>query len=145
LYLPSIYNSPEEEVLPGRPLPQECKPELHTDYGGDAVKWGLTHHKDSAADCCQACLDHAKRAKEGEKKCNIWVYCPSEFGCHSPDVYQHKHQECWLKYVSSTLMNLIPLLYIRGRFGLTYLGLSTDISTCEIVWRSLWKQPMTCS
>lgn len=95
----------EEEVLPGRALPPECKPELHTDYDGSAVRWGLTHHKDSAADCCQACLDHAKRAKEGEKKCNIWVYCPSEFGCHSPDIYQHKHMECWLKYAEKPKLN----------------------------------------
>ena len=91
----------EEEILPGRPMPPECHAELHTDYDGVAVRWGLTHHKDSAADCCQACLDQAKYAKEGDKKCNIWVYCPSEFGCYSPDIYQHKHQECWLKYVSS--------------------------------------------
>jgi hypothetical protein len=116
-----VYISPEEEVLPGRALPPECKPELHTDYDGSAVRWGLTHHKDSAADCCQACLDHAKRAKEGEKKCNIWVYCPSEFGCHSPDIYQHKHMECWLKYVSSALMNMIPLFYIKDLLGLAYL------------------------
>ncbi|KAE9588425.1 hypothetical protein Lal_00003254 [Lupinus albus] len=88
----------EEDILPGRPLQPECNAELHTDYGGDAVRWGLTHHKDSAADCCQACLDQAKSAKEGEKKCNIWVYCPSEFGCHSPDIYRHKYMECWLKY-----------------------------------------------
>ncbi|KAK7383120.1 hypothetical protein VNO78_28789 [Psophocarpus tetragonolobus] len=95
----------EEEVLPGRPLPPECNAELHTDYGGTAVKWGLTHHKDSAADCCQACLDQAKHAREGEKKCNIWVYCPSQFGCHSPDIYEHKHQECWLKYAEKPKLN----------------------------------------
>ncbi|KAL2318592.1 hypothetical protein Fmac_032468 [Flemingia macrophylla] len=95
----------EEDVLPGRPLPSECNAELHTDYDGTAVKWGLNHHKDSAADCCQACLDQAKRAKEGENKCNIWVYCPSEVGCHSPDVYQHKHQECWLKYAEKPKLN----------------------------------------
>ncbi|XP_027332949.1 uncharacterized protein LOC113847851 isoform X2 [Abrus precatorius] len=95
----------EEEVLPGRSLPPECNVELHTDYGGTAVRWGLTHRKDSAADCCHACLDQAKRAKEGEKKCNIWVYCPSEFGCHSPDIYQHKHQECWLKYAEKPKLN----------------------------------------
>ncbi|XP_014498524.1 uncharacterized protein LOC106759721 [Vigna radiata var. radiata] len=95
----------DEEVLPGRPLSPECHAELHTDYDGSAVRWGLTHHKDSAADCCQACLDHAKHAKEGEKKCNIWVYCPSEFGCHSPDIYQHKHQECWLKYAEKPRLN----------------------------------------
>ena len=99
--------SPEDEILPGRPVSPECHAELHTDYDGAAVRWGLTFHKDSAADCCQACLDHAKHAKEGEKKCNIWVYCPSEFGCHSPDIYQHKHQECWLKYVRTSLCTCI--------------------------------------
>ncbi|XP_015885501.1 uncharacterized protein LOC107420931 [Ziziphus jujuba] len=88
----------EDQILPGRPLPPECHTELHTDYAGAAVKWGLSHHKESAADCCQACLDQARHAKPGERKCNIWVYCPSETGCHSPDIYQHKHQECWLKY-----------------------------------------------
>ncbi|KAL5650850.1 hypothetical protein ACJX0J_036308, partial [Zea mays] len=91
-------NEPEdEEIIPGPPLPPECNTELHTDYGGTAVRWGLTHHKESAADCCQACIDQAKRARPGALKCNIWVYCPSEYGCYSPDKYEHKHQECWLK------------------------------------------------
>ncbi|WVZ19224.1 hypothetical protein V8G54_006546 [Vigna mungo] len=104
LWVPAQVANEEHDDKPEgaeEPLSPECHAELHTDYDGSAVRWGLTHHKDSAADCCQACLDHAKHAKEGEKKCNIWVYCPSEFGCHSPDIYQHKHQECWLKYVSS--------------------------------------------
>lgn len=92
--------SPEEDVLPGRPLPPECHAELHTDYDGAAVRWGLTHHKESAADCCQACMDQAKRARPGQLKCNVWVYCPSDTGCYSPDIYEHKNQECWLKYVS---------------------------------------------
>ncbi|OAY78575.1 hypothetical protein ACMD2_18470 [Ananas comosus] len=95
----------EEEIIPGRPLPPECHAELHTDYDGAAVRWGLTHHKESAADCCQACLDHAKQAKPGEMKCNIWVYCPSEFGCYSPDIYEHKHQECWLKQAEKPRLN----------------------------------------
>ncbi|KAG8654736.1 hypothetical protein MANES_05G171920v8 [Manihot esculenta] len=96
----------DEEILPGRPVPPECHAELHTDYDGAAVRWGLTHHKESAADCCQACLDQAKRAKPGEMKCNIWVYCPSETGCYSPDIYQHKNQECWLKYVRVDSLSL---------------------------------------
>ncbi|EEF52432.1 uncharacterized protein LOC8278898 [Ricinus communis] len=95
----------EEEILPGRPVPPECHAELHTDYDGAAVRWGLTHHKESAADCCQACLDQAKHAKPGEKKCNIWVFCPSETGCYSPDIYQHKNQECWLKYAETPRLN----------------------------------------
>ncbi|XP_022996464.1 uncharacterized protein LOC111491706 [Cucurbita maxima] len=95
----------DDEILPGRPVPPECHAELHTDYDGAAVRWGLTHHKESAADCCQACLDHAKRARPGDRKCNIWVYCPSEFGCHSPDIYEHKHMECWLKYAENPKLN----------------------------------------
>ncbi|KAM7280066.1 hypothetical protein ACFE04_007200 [Oxalis oulophora] len=95
----------DEEVLAGRPLPPDCHAELHTDYDGAAVRWGLTHHKESAADCCQACLDHAKNAKYGEKRCNIWVYCPFEDGCHSPDKYEHRHMECWLKYAEHPRLN----------------------------------------
>lgn len=103
-----------EEVLAGRPVPAVCNVELHTDYGGAAVRWGLTHHKESAADCCQACLDQAKRAKPGEMRCNIWVYCPSEFGCFSPDIYEHKHQECWLKYAEK------PKRSFKDRYSETY-------------------------
>ncbi|CAM0148294.1 unnamed protein product [Urochloa decumbens] len=98
-------NEPEEEIIAGPPLSPQCNAELHTDYDGAAVRWGLTHHKESAADCCQACLDQAKNAKPGELKCNIWVYCPSEFGCFSPDKYEHKHQECWLKQADQPKLN----------------------------------------
>ncbi|KAH7567387.1 hypothetical protein ACOSP7_010753 [Xanthoceras sorbifolium] len=104
----------EEEILPGRPVPPECNTELHTDYGGAAVRWGLTHPKESAADCCQACLDQAKRANPGQIKCNIWVYCPSETGCHSPDIYQHKNQECWLKYAEQ------PKINFKGKYPNSY-------------------------
>ena len=89
----------EEAVIPGRTPPKECSAEAHTDYDGVAVRWGLTFHVESAADCCQACIDQAKAAKPGQIKCNIWVYCPEEAGCYSPDIYEHKHHECWLKQV----------------------------------------------
>lgn len=102
-FLFSNLYSPDYEVIAGKQLPLQCHAEVHTDYGGDAVRWGLTHHKETAYDCCMACLDQAKQAGPNQKKCNIWVYCPSETGCHSPDIYQHKHQECWLKYVSSAI------------------------------------------
>lgn len=94
---PRGYEDLDDSIIPGRQLPPECNVERHTDYGGVAVRWGLTHHKESAADCCQACIDQAKNAKPGQMKCNIWVYCPSETGCFSPDIYEHRHQECWLK------------------------------------------------
>ncbi|KAJ4963590.1 hypothetical protein NE237_023529 [Protea cynaroides] len=95
----------EDQIIPGPPIPPECNAEVHTDYDGAAVRWGLTHPKDSAADCCQACLDQAKQAKLGELKCNIWVYCPSETGCYSPDIYEHKLKECWLKYAEKPHVN----------------------------------------
>ncbi|PWA59190.1 hypothetical protein CTI12_AA303140 [Artemisia annua] len=95
----------DDKILAGRRLPPECNVELNTDYGGQAVKWGLTHHKESAYECCQACLDHARNAKPNEVKCNIWVYCPEEEGCHSPDKYEHKLQECWLKYAEKPKVN----------------------------------------
>ncbi|KAK8601233.1 hypothetical protein V6N13_059042 [Hibiscus sabdariffa] len=104
----------EEQILAGRPLPRECHAELHTDYDGAAVRWGLTHHKESAADCCQACIDQSKNAKPGEKKCNTWVYCPSETGCYSPDIYQHKHMECWLKFSEK------PKLNFKDRYSEAY-------------------------
>lgn len=104
----------EDGIIPGRPLPSECHAEPHTDYDGAAVKWGLMHHKESAADCCQACLDQAKNAKQGEKKCNIWVYCPFEPGCYSPDIYQHKHRECWLKQADH------PKLNFKGKYSEAY-------------------------
>lgn len=94
-----------ETPLAGRPLSPKCNVELHTDYDGQAVRWGLTHPKESAAECCEACLDQAKHAKPGDTKCNIWVYCPSETGCFSPDIYRHQHHECWLKFAENPRPN----------------------------------------
>ncbi|CAL9761935.1 unnamed protein product [Musa acuminata subsp. burmannicoides] len=113
-----------EEIIPGRPLPPECHAEPHTDYDGTAVRWGLTHHKESAADCCQACLDQANRAKPGQMKCNIWVYCPSEYGCYSPDIYEHKHQECWLKQAEE------PRVNFKDKYSESY---RTDHSNAPVV------------
>ncbi|KAG9150352.1 hypothetical protein Leryth_014541 [Lithospermum erythrorhizon] len=102
---PEGVEEPEQEILPGRPLPPECRAEHHTDYDGAAVRWGLTHNKESAYECCMSCFDQAKHANPDEKKCNIWVYCPSEQGCHSPDIYEHKLGECWLKYSEKPKLN----------------------------------------
>ncbi|CAK9275588.1 unnamed protein product [Sphagnum jensenii] len=104
----------EDGIIPGRPLPEECRAEAHTDYDGAAVRWGLTYHVESAADCCQACLDHARSAEGDGKKCNVWVYCPSVDGCYSPDIYEHKHQECWLKQADE------PKLNFKGRYDEEY-------------------------
>ncbi|KAI5020508.1 hypothetical protein ZWY2020_045396 [Hordeum vulgare] len=65
----------EEEIIAGPPLRPQCNTELHADYGGAAVKWGLTHHKESAADCCQACLDQL------EKQSDYFSDTNEEFKC----------------------------------------------------------------
>lgn len=78
--------------------PEKCQPELKTDFGGVAVRWGLTHHVNSAADCCKACSQQAAYAKSSQRKCNVWVFCPEKKGCSSPDGYEHKFGECWLKH-----------------------------------------------
>lgn len=113
----------DEEILAGPQLPPECHAEPHTDYGGAAVRWGLTHPKESAYDCCQACLDHAKKAQPDENKCNIWVYCPSETGCYSPDIYQHKHMECWLKYADQPKPNF------KNKYSESYRSSHSNVPT----------------
>jgi hypothetical protein len=90
----------DDDNIPGKTVPEACHAEVHTDYDGVAVWWGLTHHVESAADCCQACLDQACDANQDEWKCNIWLYFPEEAGCFSHDKFKHEHRECWLKQVS---------------------------------------------
>lgn len=104
----------EDGIIPGRPLPDACNAQPHTDLDGAAVTWGLTHPQESAADCCQACLKQARNAKEGELKCNLWVYCPAEEGCYSPDIYEHKQFECWLKQSDNIRVNF------QGRYPPEY-------------------------
>ncbi|MCO5595960.1 hypothetical protein L7F22_050011 [Adiantum nelumboides] len=104
----------EKGIIPGRAAPSQCHAEANSDYDGAAVRWGLTFHVESAADCCQACLDQAKSAKPGQLKCNIWVYCAREAGCYSPDIYEHKHQECWLKQSDK------PRLNFKGKYTPEY-------------------------
>lgn len=104
----------EDGIIPGKTIPPECNPEPHTDYDGVAVEWGLTFAKEDAADCCQACLDQARNAKEGQLRCNVWVYCPAEEGCYSPDIYEHKQFECWLKQSEK------PTTNFKGRYSPDY-------------------------
>nr|PNR53947.1 hypothetical protein PHYPA_007622 [Physcomitrium patens] len=108
--------------------PEKCYPEPHTDFGGIAVRWGLTYHVNSAGECCKACLLHAAYAKPGQLKCNVWVFCPEKNGCPSPDGHEHKFGECWLKradqpravvddyslFMRDKSGNSMPVLWISG-------------------------------
>ena len=55
------------------PIPDDCSPEMHADYEGYAVQWGLSNKKHSAAECCRACKEF--KPKDGLDGCNIWVWC----------------------------------------------------------------------
>lgn len=128
-----------EDTPSSKPFAKQCNAEYHTDYAGTAVRWGLTHSTDSAADCCQACLDQAVNAKDGDMKCNIWVYCPDEDGCFSPDIYEHKHHECWLKQVS-----FFPTsLQSWGRFVVVVSSLIYSMRVCRRRNRSLTSRRLT--
>eukprot|EP00271_Cylindrocystis_brebissonii_P006014 TRINITY_DN1852_c0_g2_i2.p1 TRINITY_DN1852_c0_g2~~TRINITY_DN1852_c0_g2_i2.p1 ORF type:complete len:282 (+),score=45.86 TRINITY_DN1852_c0_g2_i2:219-1064(+) len=98
-------------------IPSECHADAHMDYDGDAVVWGLTHLKDTAADCCAACQKQAADEPETHRKCNTWVYCPEPDGCFSPDIYDHKHRECWLKY------SVVPKVNFQGRYSAVFRGI----------------------
>lgn len=55
------------EDCPGVTTPAMCGEEPHSDPGGEAVAWGMTHKTKSAAECCERCAQHA--SKNPQKPC----------------------------------------------------------------------------
>lgn len=74
---------------PGVTTPAMCGEEPHSDPGGEAVAWGLTHKTATASECCERCQKHANDPKNLKKPCNSWVFCPLP-QCWSLDT-GHKH------------------------------------------------------
>jgi len=107
---------------PGVTTPPTCGEEPHSDVGGMAVVWGSSNIKRSAAECCDACAQHAANPSH-KRPCNSWVYCPAETRdllpngrgyCWSLDTGNwHGPGECWLKWQSNTQA---PLYGQRGMF-----------------------------
>lgn len=58
-----------------------------TELGGAVVRWGASHLKESAADCCAACASEAA--------CTHWVWCGGACAAE-----KEAHQ-CWLKSAAS--------------------------------------------
>ncbi|KAL1530684.1 hypothetical protein AB1Y20_001584 [Prymnesium parvum] len=97
---------------PGVSTGAQCGEEPHSDPGGEAVAWGMTHRAASAAECCEKCAQHA--AKQPRKPCNSWVFCylPQ---CWSLDTgHKHTFGECWLKWQANVAR---PLYGQRGRYS----------------------------
>ncbi|GJZ09905.1 hypothetical protein Tco_0544188 [Tanacetum coccineum] len=65
------------------------------------VVWGLTHRKESAYECCQACINQAKAARADEMNVIYgFISLLKVDAIPRIYIYQHKLEECWLKYVS---------------------------------------------
>ena len=80
---------------PGITTPPQCGEEAHSDPQGMAVVDGRGHSKQSAAECCEACAEHAR--KHPKKPCNSWVFCYMKPQCWSLDTgNKHLFGECAL-------------------------------------------------
>jgi hypothetical protein len=99
---------------PGVTTRPMCGEEPHSDPGGEAVAWGLSHRTVSAAECCDRCAAHAADPKNSRKPCNSWVFCYLPL-CWSLDTgHQHSFGECWLKWQVDSSR---PVYGQRGRYS----------------------------
>lgn len=65
-----------------------CNVAWNTEYWGDPLVWGSTHHTDTAAGCCAACHAHQLAVARGgldkglnSTACNTWVHCGDKERC----------------------------------------------------------------
>lgn len=72
---------------------EKCQLMPHTDYWGEAVKWGPKNKLPSAESCCAACHEHQPSSPDG-LECNVWVYCGDEKQCGAD------YMDCWLKHLA---------------------------------------------
>jgi len=99
---------------PGVTTQPACGEEPHSDPGGYAVVWGASHKKASAAECCEACAEHAANPRNKKRPCNSWVFCHALPYCWSLDTGNfHGFGECWLKHQTDPKH---PLYGQRGKF-----------------------------
>lgn len=89
-----------------RGVDASCHAQLHTDYDGPALTWGLDFKTKTAQECCDECK---KRRAQG---CNSWVWCPDPL-CWAPDIHNHTQYECWTKIQKDPLM---PAIHFQGRY-----------------------------
>ena len=85
---------------PGITTSAVCGEEPHSDPAGEAVAWGSApeHRVQSAAECCDRCLAHAKDPKNSKKPCNSWVFCYMPQCWSLDNGNTHTFGECWLKW-----------------------------------------------
>jgi len=92
------------------------------------------------------CFNNVKLNHEGKK--NIWypwfeLERIPQLAHTKVLVRLHESNKLANPHLKGSLSSLDPSNNL-GLYGLTYLSLSTNISTCETVWESLWKYLMIC-
>mmetsp|Transcript_22294 Transcript_22294/g.48660 ORF Transcript_22294/g.48660 Transcript_22294/m.48660 type:complete len:266 (+) Transcript_22294:270-1067(+) len=102
---------------PGITTQPVCGEEPHSDTGGHAVVFGIDHRAASAQDCCDRCVEHAKKHAASGKPCTSWVFCPLPV-CWGLDTgWNHTYGECWLKWQADPAH---PLYGQRGAYSEEY-------------------------
>ena len=75
--------------------------ELHADYDGLGVRWGIGHKKARWEDCEASCREFRPSARGGGPfgglPCNVWTWC-SQPVCFEPDAHKHSFGDCWHKF-----------------------------------------------
>ena len=114
---PSVAQGHAAGTTSGAPAtPAMCGTEPHMDPQGHAVVDGRGHHKETAAECCEACATHAQK-HPNNKPCNSWVFCPLPHCWSADNGNTHLFGECWLKWQSDPKH---PLYGQRGRYTEEY-------------------------
>lgn len=97
---------------PGVTTSPTCGEEPHSDPQGMAVVDGRGHHVKSAAACCDACAEHARK-HPNKRPCNSWVFCYMPHCWSADNGNTHLFGECWLKFQASPKF---PLYGQRGAY-----------------------------
>eukprot|EP01026_Neomeris_dumetosa_P059417 TRINITY_DN5550_c0_g1_i2.p1 TRINITY_DN5550_c0_g1~~TRINITY_DN5550_c0_g1_i2.p1 ORF type:complete len:220 (-),score=17.61 TRINITY_DN5550_c0_g1_i2:329-988(-) len=80
----------------------ECNSRSNTNYQGQILK---SIYVDNLEGCCQGCQDHPR--------CNVFVYCPKPYGCHSNGNIL-PYRRCDLKFQQSVLEGYYPDVWVKG-------------------------------
>ena len=79
----------------------EAHHELHADYDGLGVRWGIGNKKPTWQACEASCRAFNPASSGGAPfrglPCNTWTWC-SEPVCFEPDAHKHSLGDCWLKF-----------------------------------------------
>eukprot|EP00884_Botryococcus_braunii_P021975 jgi/Botrbrau1/8461/Bobra.0237s0078.1 len=89
----------------------QCAELQHTDYWGEALKWGSKNRKNSSWECCEDCRRY-QPPNDDSPSCNVWVWCGDKEKCGD------QYQDCWLKHLDTAERESnVPLPMANGSCG----------------------------